>query len=150
MPTFAATLKHEVRRLAAREIRKALRPLRRIQKQVKALRVVSRGHRRDVARLERRIVRIKEKASFATTGRASGGPRVTPEMVRSLRSRLQMTRLEFAKLLDVSPGSIFGWETGRTMPRGKSRARVVEIKKIGVREARSRVRVSARKARRKK
>jgi hypothetical protein len=40
-----------------------------------------------------------------------------------------MTRLEFAKLLAVSPGSIFGWETGRTIPRGASRARLIELRR---------------------
>jgi DNA-binding transcriptional regulator YiaG len=139
MPTLVATLKSEVRRLSAKEIKRALRPLKRIQRQVKALRLVTRAHRRTVARLERRILRLKEKTFSRGSGpRGSGrGPRVSPELVQSLRSRFQMTRVQFAKLLNVSPGSIFGWETGRTTPRGRSRARIVEVKKLGVREARA-------------
>jgi DNA-binding transcriptional regulator YiaG len=47
-----------------------------------------------------------------------------------------MPRVEFAKLLGVSPGSIFGWETGRTLPRGRSVARLRDVRKMGVRAAR--------------
>jgi hypothetical protein len=59
-----------------------------------------------------------------------------------------MTRVQFAKLLEVSPGSIFGWETGRTTPRGRSRTRIVEAKKLGVREARVAIEGKGRKTRR--
>src|SRR5438445_38840 len=67
------------------------------------------------------------------------GARLSAEDIRGLRSRLGMTREQFAKLLGVSPGSIFGWETGRTIPRGRSMARVLEVRKMGVRKARARV-----------
>jgi len=137
MPTLAATLKHEIRRLAAREIKKVLRPLRRVQRQMKAVRLVSRQQRRLVSSLERRVLRLRSR-TLGTAGAGAGrGPRVSPESIRSLRSRLGMTRKEFAKLVAVSPGSIFGWETGRTVPRGKSRERVVEIRKMGLKAARA-------------
>jgi transcriptional regulator with XRE-family HTH domain len=48
-----------------------------------------------------------------------------------------MTREQFARLLGVSPGSIFGWETGRTTPRGRSAARFLEVRKLGVRKVRA-------------
>ena len=99
MPTLAATLRNEIRRLGRAEVKKALRPLARIRKQVKSLRLDSRGTKRALTSLE-----------------------------RGLRDKRKMTRLEFAKLLDVSPGSIFGWETGRTIPRGANRARLVALR----------------------
>jgi DNA-binding transcriptional regulator YiaG len=141
MTTLVATLKSEFRRLSKREIGKALRPLKRIQKQIHDLRLVSRDHRRMVARLERRILRLRDRAfAQGNSLRAPGhGPRVSPELVQSLRNRFRMTRVQFAKLISVSPGSIFGWETGRTMPRGRSRARLIEVKKLGVRAARATV-----------
>lgn len=142
MPTLAATLKQEVRRIAARELRKALRPLRRVQRHVKNLRLASRGHGRSLATLDRRVSRLRARVARAAAGaaamkRRSKGPRVAPEAIRALRDRLRMTRLQFAKLLAVSPGSIFGWETGRTVPRGKSVSRILEVKKLGVRAARA-------------
>jgi hypothetical protein len=138
MPTLAATLRSEIRRLAARELKRILRPLRRVQKHVKTLRQMSRGQKRSLASVERRIERIKARTAFRVAGRTGrgSGPRLSPESIRTLRDRLRMTRLEFAKLVGVSPGSIFGWETGRTLPRDRSLSRVIDLRKMGVRKAR--------------
>jgi DNA-binding XRE family transcriptional regulator len=149
MPTLAAILKSEIRRHAVREMARALRPLRRVQKQVKALRVAARGQRRTLATLERRVKRLRSRAFGAPAPAGPRGPRIAAESIRSLRARLGMTRLEFAALMGVSPGSIFGWEKGRTVPRGKSRARFAEIRKLGVRAVRQGAqRAAATKARR--
>jgi DNA-binding transcriptional regulator YiaG len=133
MPTLAATLRQEIRRLGKAEVARALRPLARIKKQVKSLRLGSRGSRRALASLERGLRRLNDRLSAqslrARIRKPSAGPRVAPRVIRALRDGLHMTRLEFAKLLGVSPGSIFGWETGRTIPRGGSRARLVALRR---------------------
>jgi DNA-binding transcriptional regulator YiaG len=133
--TLASALKDAVRRASSRETQKSLRRLRRLQRQVKALRQEARAQRRIVAGVERRFARLK--ARVLRTGVSAGpGRPLTPQSIRSLRERLGMPRVEFAKLLGVSPGSIFGWETGRTLPRGRSVARLREVRKMGVRAAR--------------
>lgn len=136
MPTLAGTLRAEIRRLAARELKKTQRPLRRLQKQLRALKLFSRGQKRAIASLERRLVRLKQKAALRGAGPSVEGPTVAPETVRELRSRLQMTRVEFARILDVSPGSIFGWETGRTTPRGMNASKILDLTRRGTAEAR--------------
>jgi DNA-binding transcriptional regulator YiaG len=153
MPTLAATLRTEIRRLATVEVQKALRRLRRIQKQVKALRTVSRRHKRALSAIERSVHRLTDR--LATRGsragaRAPRGPRVSPRAIRALRRRLKLTRVQFAKLVGVSPGSIFGWETGRTVPRGGSRTRLVELKKAGPRAHQRRARGVAARGRRRR
>jgi DNA-binding transcriptional regulator YiaG len=142
MPNLAATLKSEIRRLAAREIRRGLQPLRRIQKQVKALRQSSRSHRYALAGLKRRLVRMKAAVRATGSGRGGRGAQMSPEAIAAMRRGLGMSRLHFAKLLDVSPGSIFGWEKGRTLPRGQSLDRLRDVRKMGVRAARAHVKVS--------
>jgi DNA-binding transcriptional regulator YiaG len=133
--TLASALKDAVRRASSKETQKSLRRLRRLQRQVKALRQEARAQRRIVAGVERRFARLK--ARVLRTGVSAGpGRPLTPQSIRSLRERLGMPRVEFAKLLGVSPGSIFGWETGRTLPRGRSVARLREVRKMGVRAAR--------------
>jgi DNA-binding XRE family transcriptional regulator len=135
MPTLAATLKAEIRRLAAREVQKALRSVKRVQRQMKLMRARNRAQRTELRRLERRLERVRQ-ASGGGGGRGRAG-RVSPEAIRTLRSRLEMTREQFARVLGVSPGSIFGWETGRTMPRGRSVARIAEVRKMGVRKGKA-------------
>ncbi len=148
MPTLAATLRHEIRRLAKAEVARALRPLARMKKQVKSLRLGSRGSRRALASLERGLRRLSDRLSAqslrARIRRPSAGPRVAPRVIRALRDGLHMTRLEFAKLLRVSPGSIFGWETGRTIPRGGSRARLIALRRKKGGAARGRGRKASR------
>jgi DNA-binding transcriptional regulator YiaG len=139
MPTLAATLRNEIRRLAAREAKKALRPVRRLQKQVKVLRQTVRDHRYALAGVQRRVARMKAVARAASGGRGGRGALLSPEAIAAKRRGLGMSRVQFAKLLGVSPGSIFGWEKGRTLPRGQSLERLREVRKIGVREARARV-----------
>jgi len=139
MPTLAATLKSEIRRLAAREIRKALQPLRRVQKHLKALRQTSRAHRYALAGVQRRLARLKAAARAAGGARGGRGAPMSPEAIAAMRRGLGMSRVQFARLLRVSPGSIFGWEKGRTLPRGQSLERLREVRKMGVRAARARV-----------
>ena len=133
--TLASALKDAVRRASARETQKTMRRVRRMQRQVKALRQEARAQRRIVAGVERRFARLK--ARVLRTGVSAGpGRPLTPQSIRSLRERLGMPRIEFAKVVGVSPGSIFGWETGRTLPRGRSVARLREVRKMGLRAAR--------------
>jgi DNA-binding XRE family transcriptional regulator len=144
--TLAAALKAEVRRLAAKEVQKGLRSMRALQRQIKKLRLQSRAHRRSLRAVERSFGRLESRVpSGARRGR---GARLSGEDIRSLRARLRMTREQFARLLGVSPGSIFGWETGRTVPRGRSMARVLEVRRMGVRRARAQVSSAARRGRR--
>jgi len=133
--TLASSLKDAVRRISAREMQKTLRRVRRLQRQVKALRLEARAHRRLMAGVERRFARLKTRVLRTGVSAGPGRP-LTPQSIRSLREKLSMPRIKFAKLVGVSPGSIFGWETGRTLPRGRSVARLREVRKMGVKGAR--------------
>ena len=88
-----------------------------------------------VVRVERRFTRLRARALRTGVSAGPGRP-ITPQSIRSLRERLGMPRIKFAKLVGVSPGSIFGWETGCTLPRGRSVARLREVRKMGLRNAR--------------
>ena len=133
---LAVALKAEVRRLAAREVQKGLRHVRSLQRQLAKLRTASRANRRGLRAVERGYDRLEARLPSGP-GRRGRGARLTAEDIRGLRSRLAMTREQFAKVVGVSPGSIFGWETGRTIPRGRSMARVIEVRNMGVRRARA-------------
>ena len=135
---LAAVLKAEVRRLAAKEVRQGLRSVRTLQRQIRKLRLANRSHRRGLRMVERSFDRLQARMP-STGGRRGRGARPSAEDIRALRSRLGMTRQQFARLVGVSPGSIFGWETGRTVPRGRSTGRVLEVRKMGVRRARAKV-----------
>ena len=119
------------------ELKKAQKRLRKLQKQVTALRRQAQGHTRVLAGMKKRIsgLRTGVRQAGASVGRR--GRQLTPQGIRGLRDRLRMTREQFAKLVGVSPGSIFGWETGRTFPRRGSLGRLGDLRKAGVRAARA-------------
>jgi DNA-binding XRE family transcriptional regulator len=143
--TLAGALKAEVRRLAAKEVQRGLRTVKNLQRQIKKLRLVTRAQRRNLRAVERSFGRLESRVPSG--GRRGRGARLSGEDIRALRARLGMTREQFARLLSVSPGSIFGWETGRTVPRGRSMARVLEVRKMGVRRARAQAAPPARRGR---
>jgi len=125
MPTLAAVLRAEIRKLTSRESRRWTAQLRGLRQRIKGLKQVLRAQKQAVARLERRLAR-------GAAGRQAGvaaEPQVDGHRVAALRGRLQMSRVEFARLLGVSPGSIFGWEKGRTVPRGRNAARVLDLER---------------------
>jgi DNA-binding XRE family transcriptional regulator len=130
MPTLAATLKAEIRRITSKEMTRALKPLRRLTRQLRLIKTLARAQRRTVAKLERRLARLGGRGGGLRGRRRSmdTGPRISPAAIRTLRRRMKMTRLQFAKAVGVSAGSIFGWETGRSIPRGGSRERLVQLK----------------------
>ncbi len=137
-PSLAATLRAEIRRQSTVELKKAHKRLRKLQKQVTELRRQAHGHTRVLAGMRRRISVLRSgvrQAGAAAVRR--GGPQVTPQAIRAVRDRLRMTREQFAKLVGVSPGSIFGWESGRTLPRRGSLGRLAQLRKVGVRAARA-------------
>jgi DNA-binding transcriptional regulator YiaG len=135
MATFATSLRMEIRRLASKDIARALRPVRRMRRQLQALRLVSRGQQITIGKLERRLVSIQGRVRLQGRGFGRLASRrrhlIQPLEIHSIRKRLGLSRLKFAKLVGVSPGSIFGWEHGRTQPRGDSVKRLRELEKRG-------------------
>ena len=150
MPNLVAALRSEIRRLAAKEVRIALRPLRRLQRHIRGLKLKGRANRRTLSGLQRRIARFRVRARGTLAVPPRRGRPLTAKSIRGLRSRLRMTRVQFAKLVGVSPGSIFGWEKERTTPRGASQARVSEIRTMGARAAREQLAAPPRRRRRRK
>jgi DNA-binding transcriptional regulator YiaG len=143
---LAAALRTEVRRLNRKQIAGALRPLQKVQQQVSALRRDVHIQRVMMSRLERRLARLRAARRMSLAPGRRGRP-LSGQSIRRLRDKLRMTREQFARALKVSPGSIFGWESGRTLPRPGSLVRFEELRKMGVRQARAQFPGARRKAR---
>ena len=83
--TIATALKDTIRRVSARESQKIMRRVRRLQRQVKALRQEGRAQRRIVAGVERRFTRLKARALRTGVSAGPGRP-LTPQFSRRLSS----------------------------------------------------------------
>ena len=137
MPNVMGVLRAEIRRLARKETKEAVRDLKR---QVAAL-------RRRMAMTKRQMIAVERAAMRAASARgAAAAPassseeedgtqiRFSPRWVKVHRSRLGMSRRVYAKLVGVSPQTILLWESGKARPRRSALASWRAIRGKGIRE----------------
>ena len=103
-------LKVEVIRLARKEIKKELEPIKRVNA---AQRGLIANLRRDVAELQREVARLQRefgKVAPVVDEETVKGFWISGKGVVSLRKRLGLTQAELAVLADVSTQSVVKWE----------------------------------------
>ena len=141
MPNIGSLLREEIRRLAKREARALMTSLRKDSAKLK--RTVA-EHKRRLAALERDNKRLVAEADVRLKEAVPASPeevasaRVGASRVRALRKRLRLSQGEFARLLGVSPNTVFVWESkqGRLSLRDKAKAAIVAARKLTARDAR--------------
>ena len=148
MPNIGAVLKEEIQRLARKEIRATVGPL---KKRVAELSRANAEFKRQIPQLLKSVARLEAEAqSRQLRGVRSGakelkGVRIGPKSIASQRRRLGLTRKDFGVLAGVSSNTIYLWETGEVTPREKSRAVLVGLRRLGAREARRLLEAAAEK-----
>jgi DNA-binding transcriptional regulator YiaG len=145
IPDVARVLREEVQRLAKRQVKAGLAPIKRdtvrLKKHVadfrRELTALTRTSRELLARVTA-VVATKE-AAVATERAATLRP--TSKSLARLRHRLGLTQVEFGKLLGVSGQAVLNWERkgSRVRMRSANLAALAGIQKIGKREARRRL-----------
>jgi len=138
MGKMEQTLKSEITRLAKKEMRATYLPLardiRRLKRTVSAL-------RKTVAVLARlgtelQAERQAQRAKLAAAPEEVKAARLSPSLIKKLRSRLGMTQGELATLVGVSGSAVGAWEYGKAKPEGHNREALVALRKLGRREVR--------------
>ena len=64
-----------------------------------------------------------------------GGNRFSAKGLKSLRTRLGLSALDFGKLIGASALSVYKWEGGKSRPRAKYVASIAKVRGIGKKEA---------------
>jgi len=144
MPNIASVLKDEIRRLARREIKAETSTTKHAVAQ----------YRRDIAKLRRTVQAQQREIAFlkAQEHKRLGQPQLKDEeeleggrysarSVRAQRERLGLSQQDYAKLLGVSPMTIYNWESGNSRPRKEQLAALVAVRGIGKRDATARLEV---------
>lgn len=137
MPSFNTVLKGEITRLARKEIKGAVDPLRKSNA----------TYRREIAELKRQVASLQRdlKAASKAAGRTTrattdepaprAGTRFVAKGVKSLRLRLGLSAADFGALVGASGQSVYNWEAGKTVPRDAQQASLAAIRGLGKREA---------------
>ncbi|HXF59327.1 MAG TPA: helix-turn-helix domain-containing protein [Candidatus Saccharimonadales bacterium] len=133
MPNFAGALKGEITRLARKEVRAGVTPLKKL---VAGLRRRVAQQKRLIRDLERAVKQRANAAARAVEAPDGKGPQIrfSPAWVKQHRKKLKMSRRVYAKLVGVSAQTIFGWETKRARPRRSALEAWRRIRGMGVRE----------------
>ena len=137
MPNLAATLKEEIQRLARKEIKA----------QTGSTKQAVAQYRREIAKLKRQVQEQQKKVAFLerqerkrleepqAAEEAAEPVRFSARSVKSQRERLGLSAADYAKLVGVSPLTIYNWEHGKSRPRKEQFAALVAVRGIGKREA---------------
>ena len=138
MGKLEGIIKEEIIRLAKREMRMKVVPLRR---DVRSLKITTSQLRKSVSGLQKFISQqeklIRPKPIPEVTPEDLKTARFSPRLIKSLRKHLGVSRREMAKLAGVTVGAIFQWEKGANLnPRDDKKKILIGLRKLGRREAR--------------
>jgi DNA-binding transcriptional regulator YiaG len=137
MPNLSTILKGEITRLARKEIKAAVDPLRK----------ANAGQRKEIVELKRQVAALqrdlkaasKPSKSRQAAGETTSGTRFSAKGLKSLRTRLGLSAAEFGSLAGASVPSIYKWEAGKAVPRAAQQADLAALRGIGKREAAKRL-----------
>ena len=139
MPNIATVLKAEIVRLARKELREQVDPLR---KSLSASRAEVAALKRKVSDLERQIrhaSRVLPGVPAVPQAELSSAEDVSRFRFRaggmaSNRKRLGLSAADFGLLVGASGQSVYAWEQGKARPRGKNLAAIAALRGVGKRE----------------
>ena len=142
MPNVMSVLKAEITRLAKKEAKAAVDPVRK----------PSIGARKTLADLKQRVAALeKQVKSLNAVLARSAQPqpeapvadkaRITAKGMRSLRRKLRMTREQFAKLVGVTSHGVYLWEkkNGPLRVRETTRKAILAVRDLGAKEAKQKL-----------
>lgn len=141
MTTLAVALKDEIRRLARKEIK---------AQTGRTTRAVAQ-YRREIARLKRQQREQERKLSVlasqsqktagapVTSEKLNGDSRFSARSVRAQRRRTGLSAADYAKLVGVSPLTIYNWEHNKSRPRQGQFSALLKLRGIGKREAQAKL-----------
>lgn len=140
MTTLTAALNAEIRRLARKETRQEVEPL---KKALVSHKTRVRELTQEVAQLRRQVAKQAKASGRGSTAAGveeqteehGAGLRWRAEGFASHRKRLGLSATQAAAIIGVSPLSIYKWESGTTRPRASHLPAIDKLRKMGRREA---------------
>ncbi|MBI1335562.1 MAG: helix-turn-helix domain-containing protein [Phycisphaera sp.] len=140
MANFAGALKEEIKRLSKRVVRAEMSTPRRLVSQ----------HRRDLAGVKRMMAKLQRQVASLEKAVRKGGAVVTgandaaygdassvrfsPNWVKKHRAKLGISAADYAKLVGVSPLTIYHWEQGKSRPRNAQLQKWAAMREMGKRD----------------
>src|SRR5450432_566368 len=141
MTTLAIALKDEIRRLARKEIKaqtsRTARAVTQYRREIARLKRQQHEHEKKIAFLEAQT--RKTLQSPAAVAELNGDARFSARSVKAQRQRTGLSAAAYAKLVGVSPLTIYNWEHSKTHPGKEQFAALVALRGLGKREAQAKL-----------
>jgi len=140
MSNIAKALKAEISRISRKEAKSATDQLGKRQTELKKI-VADLKKRIGLLEKENKRLLPKKKKdapeSLQAPPEETGKARFTSKGIRSLRSRLDLSQADFAKLMGATPHAVYLWEKkeGALRLREKTKAAFLAIRGLGAKEA---------------
>ena len=142
MPDVAAVLRQEIQRLARKEVRDQVIPL---KKSVTELRKKISDTQKEIGTLQKAVRTLEREAALRLTETPKPGPdtetkiRFSSKWVAADRKRLGLSAEDYGRLVGVSGQTIYSWERGTSRPREERLPAWAAVRGMGKRAARQRL-----------
>lgn len=139
MTTLAIALKDEIRRLARKEIKvqtnRTAKAVAQYRREIARLKRLQREQERKISFLESQT----RKSTHSAPPTANSELRFSSRSVRAQRQRTGLSAADYAKLIGVTPLTVYNWEHGKSRPRQGQFAALVSLRGLGKREAQAKL-----------
>jgi DNA-binding transcriptional regulator YiaG len=133
MSSLGSALKNEITRLARKEIKAQVEPLKKANS----------TYRREIAELKRQVAQLSRQTKAASRPAPAvkdddaepAATRFVAKGLRSLRARLGLSAADFGRLAGASGQSVYNWESGKAVPRKSQLSVLAGLRSLGKREA---------------
>lgn len=136
MPDLSQVLKAEIQRLARKELKQQLDPLRQqVAQQRKEIAALKKAVQAAIRRRPETTPR-KAKPESASDDVQDTRLRFTAKGFKGNRDRLGLTAEQMGLLIGVTNATVYNWEQGKTAPRRNQLPAIASLRGMGKREAR--------------
>ncbi len=136
MSTLVSVLKHEITRLARKEV----------AAETKVLRKANAQYRHDIAQLKRQTDVLSKQVAYleqqerkravkGVPGASVEGKRFSHRGLKTHRERVGLSAADYGKLVGVTAQTVYNWEQGKSKPRNEQLGALVAVRDLGKREA---------------
>lgn len=146
MPNLSNALNEQIKKLTRREIKAQLESIKKAVAQNRADIAVL---KRQLGEIEKAVDRVARRTAASKLNGSSmlfangdddsdpqsQGNRFRADGLRTHRAKLELSALDYGKLIGVSALTIYSYESGKSRPRPAQLAKLVAIRGIGKREA---------------
>lgn len=136
MPNFSSILKIEISRLARKEIRQEIEPLKRSLVNARSEIAVLKKKMRT---LEQELKVSRKAATTPLFAEREGGSapkfRFRAATMKAHRAKLGLSAKDYGLLIGASLLSVYKWEDGKVAPREKMLSSIASVLRMGKREA---------------